>query len=66
MANFSHQDFIEKLKSTEILSLLYLIVEAKTGKHVDIVGQVPREVIQDAETAIRQLISYSRSVAAVH
>jgi hypothetical protein len=66
MPKISHQDFIEKLKDTETLSLLYCIVEAKTGQHIDIVSQVPLEVIQEAEGALRQLVSFSRTALNAH
>jgi hypothetical protein len=66
MPKITHQEFIEKLHSTETLSLLYLYVEAKTGQHIDIVSQVPLEVIQEAETALKRLVSFSKAAISIH
>lgn len=62
MAKISHQELIEKIQSLELLSLLYIIVEAKAGKHIDIVHEIPIPVIEQAETSLKTLINYSKTV----
>lgn len=62
MTKITHPDFIDKLKQTEVLDLLYNVVEAKTGKHVDILHQVPVDLIADAEEAIGKLINFSSTL----
>lgn len=42
MTKISHPDLIEKLKTMEMLDLLYCLVEAKAGHHIDILGKRPR------------------------
>ncbi len=58
-----HPEFINKIRSTEILSLLYNIVEAKAGKHIDIVEKVPVHLIQEVEAALTKLIVYSKNIS---
>jgi hypothetical protein len=64
MCEINHQQFIEKIKSIELVSLLYNIVEAKAGRHIDIICEVPMDMIQEAETGLKALINYSKSLAA--
>ena len=62
MVKVTHQDFIEKLKTKEVLDLLYLLVEAKTGKHLDILSKIPAKVVIEAEEAIKRLIQFSKTI----
>jgi len=62
MTKITHPDLIEKLKAMEVLDLLYCLVEAKAGRHIDLLGKLPGKVVIEAETALERLIAYSNLV----
>jgi hypothetical protein len=63
MTKIHHVDFVEKIKNTEILDLLYCMVEAHSGKHIDIITKVPADIIMKAETELKVLINYCQVIA---
>lgn len=62
MRKIEHSDFIDKLKNTDNLDLLYNIVEARTGNHVDILKLIPDEVVAEAQRALSALVRYSKFI----
>lgn len=58
----NHADFVEKLQSIETLDLLYNVVEAKAGRHIDILAEVPTDTVIEAEEAINKLIRLSKAI----
>lgn len=57
-----HPQFIEKLQGMETLDLLYNVVEAKAGQHIDILAALPVDTVAEAEEAINKLIRLSKAI----
>ena len=59
--HISHLDFLNKLKETDTIDLLYLLVEAKAGRHIDILKAATGNTIE-AETAVNKLINACKAL----
>lgn len=54
----NHVDLIEKLQGMETIDLLYLLAEAKAGRHIDILNDVPLSTVIEAEEAVNRLVRF--------